>query len=196
MKLDGVLKFTEMLNAFRRVERVMYVNGTDRMENDSEHSYHLAMLAWYIIDSEKFDLDKDLIIRYALVHDLVEVYAGDTYAFTDDKEHLENKEQREHDALMRLQKEFPSFADMFSLVESYERREDRESRFVYALDKIQPIIHAYLDNGRMWNEKHLTLEIIFNHKKNKVALSPEVQLYFDELMVLLKEKEKELFKEN
>lgn len=193
MKLDTLLKFTEMLNAFRRVERVMYINGTDRMENDSEHSYHLAMLAWYIVSSEKLSLDIDLILRYALVHDLVEVYAGDTYAFSDDNDHLDSKIGREHEALVRLKKEFPLGNDIFSLVDRYEKRDDRESRFVYVLDKLQAVVQIYLDKGRILKEKNITFQMFLKYKKDKAGLSPEIKPYFDELVVLMKEKEKELF---
>lgn len=193
MKLENILEFAQMLNAFRRVERVVYANGTDRLENDSEHSYHLAMLAWYIVSAEKLSLDRDLVLKYALVHDLVEVYAGDTYVYTTDTKHKENKVSREHRALVRLKKEFPLGEDILTLVDQYEKREDRESRFVYALDKIQPVIQIYLDSGRIWKEKDVTWEMLFEYKKDKVALSPEVQPYFDELMALLKAEEKELF---
>lgn len=193
MKLENVLEFAQMLNLFRQVERVIYANGTDRLENDSEHSYHLAMLAWYIADSGKLDLDKNLIIKYALVHDLVEVYAGDTYIYSEDREHTESKIDREHQALIRLKKEFPLSEDMFSAIDRYEKREDRESRFVYALDKVQPIIQTYLDSGRIWKEKRITWEMLFEYKTDKVALSPEIKPYFDELMALLREKEETLF---
>lgn len=193
MKLDTLLKFTEMLNAFRRVERVMYVNGTDRMENDSEHSYHLAMLAWYIVSSEKLSLDINLILKYAMVHDLVEVYAGDTYTFSDNKDHLDSKIGREHEALVRLKKEFPLGNDIFSLVDRYEKRNDRESRFVYVLDKLQAVVQIYLDKCRIWKEKNVTFQMFLKYKKEKADLSPEIKPYFDELVALLKEKEKELF---
>lgn len=187
MKLDTLLKFTEMLNAFRRVERMMYINGTDRMENDSEHSYHLAMLAWYIVSSEKLSLDIDLILRYALVHDLVEVYAGDTYAFSDDKEHLDSKIGREHEALVRLKKEFPLGNDIFSLVDRYEKRDDRESRFVYVLDKLQTVVQIYLDKCRIWKEKNVTFQMFLKYKKDNAGLSPELKPHFDELVELMKE---------
>jgi hypothetical protein len=78
-------------------------------------------------------------------------------------------------------------------VERYERREDRESRFVYALDKIEPVIHIYLDGGRMWREKKVTLGMLIEHKNGKVSLSPEVEPYWNELKELLQENGKEIF---
>ncbi|MBP9751768.1 MAG: HD domain-containing protein [Candidatus Moranbacteria bacterium] len=191
--IEKLLEFVRMQNAFRLVERVTYANGTDRMENDTEHSYNLAMLAWYVADSEKLDLDRNLVVKYALIHDLAEVYAGDTYIYSEDQGHLDSKAAREHAALERLEMEFPGFTDFHELVDQYESRKDRESRFVYALDKIQPVLHAFLDDGRIWREKNVTIAMLHDHKKDKVALSPEVKPYFDELIALLKENENRLF---
>ena len=194
-KLDRILKFTGMLDAFRLVERVIYVNGADRMENDSEHSYNLAMLAWYIADAEALDMDRDLILRYALVHDIAEVYAGDTYIYSTDASLLESKGERERAALDRIAREFPDFPDLVALAHRYERREDRESRFIYALDKVQPVLHILLDNRAIWKEKGITLERLLESKRDKIALSPEIEPYFDELVSLLTQEEGRLFVE-
>src|SRR5680860_196716 len=116
--LKKSIEFIELLQKFQKIERAIYVKGEDRKENDSEHSYQLVMFAWYLISSYKLDLDLDLIIKYALVHDLVEVYAGDTFAFDDD--HRESKEKREDESLERLKSEFGEFPDIFPLIEQYE----------------------------------------------------------------------------
>ena len=92
INLKNIIKFVNLLNKFRQVERVIHSNGKDRMENDVEHSYQLAMLSWYIISTNNLDLNLDLILKYSLVHDLVEVYAGDTYVYTEDAEHKNTKE--------------------------------------------------------------------------------------------------------
>lgn len=141
-----IFAYVRFLDEFRKIKRVMYNTGEDRLENDTEHSYQLTMAAWYIMDVYKLDLDRDLVIRYCLVHDLVEVYAGDTYIYSQDKEHFESKSQREMAALLRIQKEFPEFPDMLQLMERYEHKCDKESLFVYALDKIIPVMNMYLDN--------------------------------------------------
>lgn len=91
LELPNIINFTKLLNKFCDIERVIHSNGGDRLENDVEHSYRLAMLAWYIISSNKLSLDLDLVIKYALVHDLVEVYAGDTYIYT--RRHRVEKQQ-------------------------------------------------------------------------------------------------------
>jgi len=192
LHLSDIIKFSELLNQFRLVNRMILVNGENRYENDVEHSYQLAMLAWYITSSSKMDFDITKVLQYALAHDLVEVYAGDTYAYTNNKELRESKEQREHEAAQRIKKELPEFSELHEMINGYEKREDKESRFVYALDKLQPTIQIYADNGRTWQEINLSLERIFE-KKDKIAVSPEVKLWFDELCELLSQNEQELF---
>lgn len=193
MNLERLLEFSKLLGAFQKVERALYVPGTDRRENDVEHSYHLAMTAWYLVSSEKLDLDLSLILKYALAHDLVEVHAGDTFVFSKDAAHLESKQERELAAAQRIEKEFPEFPDLHELIQGYEKRENREAKFVYALDKILPILINYEDKGRAWKEHGVTLEKIKGEKANKIALSPEVVPYFDALIELLTKEEESIF---
>lgn len=191
--LARILNTVRLLNKFRLVERTVRVNGADRLENDVEHSYNLALLAWYIATDNKLALDRDLILKYALIHDLVEVYAGDTYLFTTNKEERNTKVQREKDAALRLKEEMPEFTELHELIEGYEAREDKESRFVYALDKIQPMLNIYTDDGRTWKEMGVTIDMLVEYKKEKVAVSPEIEVYFNDLIALLREDEERLF---
>lgn len=195
LKLSRLFDFVGLLDKFRRVERAIYVENTSRRENDAEHSYNLAMLAWYIIEGNKLNLDKELVFKYALAHDLVEVHAGDTFVFSQNgKNSKESKPDREKEAREKLRREFPEFTGMDAVIEQYEKKEDKESRFVYALDKIIPIFNIYNDDGRLWKEQNVTLRMTVDFKKDKVAVSPELQPYFDELVNLLKENEERIFK--
>ncbi|KND50823.1 MAG: putative hydrolase [Parcubacteria bacterium C7867-007] len=193
MKLDRVLAFTEMLQEFQKIDRVMHVPGfPDRLENDVEHSYTLAMLAWYLVSSEKLPLDADLVLKYGMIHDLVEVYAGDTYIYGNE-EHLASKHEREAAAILRLQEVFPEFTDLHKLIEQYERREDAESKFIYALDKLQPIIHAYIGGGVTWKKMNIVLAMVIENKTPKIAVDPYVTECYEELLDILREREEEFF---
>ena len=194
MNLDRVLSFTKMLQEFQQVNRVIRVPGTpDRWENDVEHSYTLAMLGWYLVTSEKLNLDASLVLKYGMIHDLVEVYAGDTYIYSTNPDDHATKHEREARAAEKLKDLFPEFGDLHEAIETYEKREDAESRFVYALDKLQPVLHIYLDNGGTWKEMGITLAMAIENKTAKVAVSPEVEACFNDLLVLLRERQEELF---
>ncbi|CAN5147370.1 HD domain-containing protein [soil metagenome] len=193
MDLEKSLSFIELLNTFRRVERALRVPGADRHENDAEHSYNLCMLAWYIVESGKLDLNKELVIKYALVHDLIEAYAGDTDIFSQDESLHISKHYRESKAALRLQNLFPEFSELHTLIHEYEAKENKESRFVYALDKIEPMLHIFEDKGRTWKENKITIQMLIDNKKDKVAHSPELVAFFDSLIEKLKQQEKDLF---
>lgn len=186
MDIQNLLDFTAFLHLFQKVERTIYATGTDRNENDAEHSYQLAMIAWYVNHTNEFGLNDEKLIKYALAHDLVETYAGDTYFHTTDTELKESKAQREHDALVRIKNKFGDFAELTTYIAQYEERADPESRFIYALDKILPVINIYLDKGRSWQRDKVTYEMI-RTKDEKVAVSTEAQTVWQELTKLLDE---------
>jgi putative hydrolase of HD superfamily len=184
--INDILQFSSFLDAFRKVERGILVNGTDRQESDIDHSYMLAMLGWYICTKEKLSLDVNKVIHYSLVHDLVEVYAGDTHFYNASAEDYTSKERREQAAMKRIIKEFPHFTDLPILIKKYHKKADAESRFVYALDKVQPVLMIYLDRGRTWRKDGISYAMLREKKDPKVAIDPIIKKYWDELVLLLK----------
>ena len=192
-KLTKLLGFSKVVNQLQGVERVVRIPQTERRENDVEHSYHLAMLAWYIADSNGLSFDKNLLLKYALVHDFVEVYAGDTYIYSKNKHDHDSKKEREEAARLRIEKEFPEFKELHETIVEYEKQENKESRFVCVLDKLHPAFQVYLDGGRDWKKHEITLEMLIEKKADKAALSTELLPYWEELLLMLKREEKELF---
>ena len=191
--LQKIFEFTGLLNKFRNITRTVLANGTDREENDMEHSYMLAMQADYIISLENLSLNREKVMTYCLVHDFVEVYAGDTPFHSTDKEYINSKKSRETDSLKQITKEFPEHKNLLKTIHNYESRLDLESRFVYALDKIQPIINIYLDNGRSWKRNGVDLGNLIKYKKDKVKFSPIVEKYWNELRDILEKNQQSLF---
>jgi len=182
-----LIELQKLLSAFTQIERSVHRIhlGTYVTENDTEHSYNLAMTAWYLAAWFPH-LNKDLLIRYGLVHDLVEVHAGDTYIYGT-KEDIDSKEEREAEALKKLQKEWKDFPDMLASIETYETKKDPEARFVYALDKLMPIMLVYIHDGYSWREANVNLDMLHEAKIAKVSLSPEILPYFEELHSFLLE---------
>jgi 5'-deoxynucleotidase YfbR-like HD superfamily hydrolase len=187
MKADihRLIELQKLLVLFSQVERRNHrKRGGDFIaENDTEHSYNLAMTAWYLAQWFQ-ELDRDLVIRYALVHDIVEVHAGDTFTFGTHAE-LASKEQREEEALLKLEEDWNDFSDMTETIRAYEKRLDPESRFIYALDKIMPIMMVYIHDGYSWNIDKVSAQMLYDAKVAKVKLSPEIIPYFEELHELL-----------
>jgi len=196
LKLSDILQFTKLLNQFQGVDRVIYIPGTNKLENDVEHSYQLAMIAWYLSSNNFPNFDRDLVLKYALIHDLVEAYAGDTFIYSENQAEHDSKHKREEDARLRILEEFPLFEDLNKTIKDYENKIDKESNFIYVLDKIQPVIQLYLDGGKMWKEKEVTLTMLLDSKRSKINLLPELLPLWNELENILIENEDKLFNKN
>jgi putative hydrolase of HD superfamily len=189
--LNKLLSFVALMNAANKTERVGYVPGLNRSVNVIEHSYQLALLAWYLISSNDLPLNKELAIKYAIAHDLIEAYAGDTYMY--DEAAINTKQEREEKARERIKKEFPEFSDIYSYISNYERRGDPESTFIYALDKLIDDLNVYLDHGRLWKERKETLEKMLAARTGKAAASPYIAPYLEAFIREIREYETEYF---
>jgi 5'-deoxynucleotidase YfbR-like HD superfamily hydrolase len=145
----------------------------------------LAMMGWFLA-SYFPHLDRDIVIRMGLIHDIAEVHAGDTFVFGA-SEHLTTKQQREAEAVAKLAADWPDFPEMSKLLAHYEHRDTEEAKFVYALDKVMPIIISIIGGGRDFQDYDVTLEIMHQNKRDKVAVSPEINQYYNELLEVLRD---------
>jgi putative hydrolase of HD superfamily len=173
-----LLRFSQIQRRIDRKQDEAYIK-----ESDTEHSYNLAITAWYLCTYFP-RLNRDKVIRFALVHDLVEIHAGDTYIYGP-QEHLDSKKEREAAALRQLTADWPDFSDLTAQMEEYESHKSEEAKFIFALDKIMPIMQIYIAGGYTWRLEGVTLEKLHAAKIHKVAVSPEIKPYYDKLYELL-----------
>lgn len=161
--------------------------GERRWENDAEHSWSVAFLACALAPQIDPKLDLGKIAQYATAHDIVEVYANDTSTFATEEE-LASKTEREEAALKRIAKEFAHFPWIVQIVEEYERKDTDEAKFVYALDKYIAVTYDYIDEGKLFRERKVTLaeynKSLEVHRK-KAQSHPEVGKYYEEVRSLL-----------
>lgn len=197
MMLETLIPLIDLTHRFQQTKRSIYATGEERMENDAEHSYQLALVAWYLNEKHTLNFDTVLLLQYALVHDLVESYVGDTPNFgTLAQEMQKTKHEREEQALLQMKKEFGSFQTMTMLIDRYEKREDKEAVFIYTLDKLLGPINIYMDNGRSWHKNGVTFEMLIENKEKRIMNDPLIYEYFMELVVLLKKDKEMLFPKN
>ena len=185
------IAFMRLLHAFQSVERIAYSADISRRENDVEHSYFLAMLCWYLHDSLQLEYSLEKIFRYALAHDLSEVYAGDTYFL--DAEAQKTKREREEKAVVRIQSEFPEFKDLYTTIETYERREDPEAIFVYAVDKVLPFLINYMQDGAMWKKMGVARDDDYTIKREKIGDQKEARALLEQIIALIGDDWKKYF---
>jgi putative hydrolase of HD superfamily len=185
--IHRLLELQQLLGAFSHVERKVHRRHLKAIvpENDTEHSYDLAMTTWYL--SRWFpELDQAKLIKYALVHDIVEIHAGDTHVFGTE-EQLNSKIEREAKALEQLKKDWPDFEELTTMLHDYESKANAEARFVYALDKVIPIMLVYVNDGYSWKKENVTIEMLERVKAQKVNKSSEILPYYDAMIALLYE---------
>ncbi|USN55715.1 MAG: HD domain-containing protein [Candidatus Peribacteria bacterium] len=137
------------------------------------------MLCWQVIDMFGLELDLLRVFKYALAHDIVEVYAGDTDPWNSAAVNI--KKQREHDSYIQLQEQF-GHSDWVRSIEKYETKEDKEAVFVYAMDKILPGFVCLLDReGRAYKKHDVGLEELKKHH-SKAHIDPTAKYLSDEMI--------------
>ena len=197
MKLKQIFELIKFLNSFQEIERNVRVRGRKSMENDAEHSYQLAMICWLFAENKKLKLNKEKVLRYALVHDLVEVYAGDTDPHKSSKSYLRSKEEREMRAVKQIKKKFPGLKPLHLAIEGYEKRNDRESQLVYMVDKILPVINTYNVSDKYYYLNGVTFKKYagwLNEKQGKLNLKHiQMQQFTKELLAFLERNRKGFF---
>jgi putative hydrolase of HD superfamily len=153
----------------------------DRYENDAEHGFLLATLGCAIAQQMSPALDLGKVSQYALVHDLVEAYAGDTTIWASPEEHA-SKEKREEEALELIEERFGErFPWIDQTIKKYELFDEPESCFIYALDKIIPyIVMAAVDHQPFPPHKELYEEKMAVARK-KITRYPELLDLFEDL---------------
>lgn len=146
-----------------------------RRENDAEHSFHLALFAMTLAEHSNTPIDVLKVMKMVLIHDIVEIDAGDTYCY--DTMGHEDKRQREEKAADRLFGILPTDQEKEyrELWEEFERKDTPEARFAAALDRMQPMLLNYSKQGISWQEHGISYEQV--HQRNKHISDGSEQLW-------------------
>lgn len=182
--IDRLLSFNKLLLRFRAIERTVLIPPECKEhENDVEHSYNLAMTAWYLAQHFQ-NINNEKVIQLALVHDWVEIYAGDTFVYGD-TDSLQSQAEREAKAIKTIEINWPDAPEIIQSIKFFEDRQTPEAKFVYALDKLMPALLVYMGDGESWRKKNITFEMFIKEKNPKISLSEEVNEYYQQLLKLL-----------
>lgn len=156
-RLNEQIEFLCAIDDLKRVRRQTTLLDGSRPENSAEHSWHLALYA-LVLAEYGGDLDAGRVLAMVLVHDIVEIDAGDTFIY--DEAGQATKQDRERQAADRLFALLP--ADQASRLraawDEFEERETPEARFAYALDRLQPVLHNHRTGGAAWRRHGITSE--------------------------------------
>lgn len=151
-RLEQIAKFCELIDKEKFVQRRTYLTDGERFENDAEHAWHMAVMALLLSDYSNEKVDVLKVVSILLVHDLVEVYAGDTFAY--DEEGKKSQRQRELEAADKLFSQLPVdlCKKIRDLWDEFEQWETPEAKFAHTLDNFQPLMLQHASKGRAWKE--------------------------------------------
>ena len=155
--IDFIVEIDNMKNIFRQTS----VIGVDRKENDAEHSWHISLMAVVLEEYSNKDVDILKVIKMLLIHDLVELYAGDTFCYDEDAKR--DKEKRELEAADKIygMLEKDKGEELRALWDEFEAMESPEALFAASLDRIQPMLSNYHNNGGTWSKFNVPKEKIY-----------------------------------
>ena len=147
-QIDFMLELDKMKNLYRQT----YVLHENRRENDAEHSWHIAILAFMLAEYSNEPIDVPHVMKMLLLHDVVEIDAGDTYCYDEDGN--KTKAEREAKAAKRIFGLLPDDQrdEYYALWREFEDSVTPEARFAAVLDRIQPLLLNYTKGGISWQE--------------------------------------------
>ncbi len=165
-RLDQQLRFIIEIDKLKGIVRRSYLMDTSRRENSAEHSWHLAMMAIILAEHADEPINLLHVIKMVLVHDLVEIDAGDTYIY--DAQANNDKVGREQQAAERIFSLLPAeqAREIHTLWNEFEARATPEARFAAVLDRLMPLMHNFYTEGRSWQEHGITVDQIMQRTES------------------------------
>jgi len=138
------------LDALKSINRRTYINGGERIENSAEHSWHLAMACWSLSKSLQLDLSEEKLLKLALVHDLGEIDAGDTFLYSSERNAALTAERK---CVKRLENhEGNAISNLSELWEEQETGNSIEAKLLKVVDRLLPFLHNISSQGKTWQE--------------------------------------------
>lgn len=171
-RMEKQLAFLLEIDKVKNVFRQTHLSNNGRNENDAEHSWHMAVMAYLLREYANEEVDIAKVMLMCLIHDLVEIDAGDTYAY--DAEGIETQKAREDAAKERIFSILPEEQrdELTALFDEFEAYETAESKFAHAMDNFQPLMLNNSNDGGDWRVHGVTAEQVYQ-RQGKTKLGSE-----------------------
>lgn len=168
-RLKKQLGFALEIDKEKNILRQTHLSGHGRRENDAEHAWHMAMMAWLLQEYSNEPVRIDRVMIMCLMHDVVEIDAGDTYAY--DTEAKKSQQEREARAAERIFGMLPAdqCSAMKELFAEFEENRTPEARFAHAMDNLQPFLLNNANDGGDWKEHQVGISSVLE-RQSQTAL--------------------------
>ena len=181
-RLKKQLEFALEIDKEKNIFRQTHLSGNGRRENDAEHAWHMAIMAYLLREYSNEEIDIAKVMLMCQIHDVVEIDAGDTYAY--DEENLKTQKAREDAAKERIYSLLPDDQkqELTALFDEFEAYETPEAKFARAMDNIQPLILNVSNEGGDWKEHAVTSKNVYGRQRKTALGSKTLFEAADELI--------------
>ena len=182
-RLEKQFAFCLEVDKEKKIERQTYISDGSRQENDAEHAWHMALMTLILSEYANEEIDILKTISMILIHDVVEIDAGDTYAY--DEEGKKTQKERELKAADRIFAMLPEDQQVKfrALWDEFEAAETKEAKFARTMDNLQPMMLNNATDGRRWQEKGVRLSQVLKRNERTPKGSKELWDYAYENML-------------
>lgn len=176
------IEFIKEIDKLKYIQRKTRLLNSDRPENDAEHSWHLAVMALILSGHSNGEIDVLKVIKMVLIHDIVEIDAGDVFIYDTTKNHTNTDEERlaAERIFGLLPKEQAS--ELIAIWDEFEAGETNESKFARSMDRLEPLLQNYSNQGGTWKEFDVKYETVYEKKKKIAEGSEVIWEYADNLL--------------
>lgn len=172
--LEKIINFCVEVDKLKSVYRQTPIINEERYENDAEHSFHVALMAALLSEYAERKVDTFKVVKMLLIHDIVEVYAGDTYAYDDEaKKSQKERELKAADKIFGLLPE-EICREYKNLFLEFDDMKSDEALFANTIDRIQPMMLNYYGGGGSWREHHVPIEKIYKRLEPAKEISQKL----------------------
>ena len=163
-RLKKQIAFALELDKEKMVFRQTSLSNHGRKENDAEHAWHMAVMAYLLREYSNEEIDIARVMLMCLIHDVVEIDAGDTYAY--DEEGKQTQAQREAEAKERIFSLLPEDqrAELIEIFDEFEEGKTPEAKFAKAMDNLQPLLLNNSNGGSDWMEHDVTAKQVYGRQ--------------------------------
>lgn len=181
-RFEKQLSFILEADKEKNILRQTHLTGYSRRENDAEHAWHMAMMIYLLKEYSNKEIDVAKAMMMALIHDIVEIDAGDTYAY--DTDGLQTQKEREQRAAERIFGMLPEdqCSELRALFEEFEACESAEARFAKAMDNFQPLLLNHANGGMDWRAHKVTKTKVVGRQNTTALGSEKIWEYTEEII--------------
>jgi putative hydrolase of HD superfamily len=176
------IEFIKEIDKLKYIQRKTRLFNSDRHENDAEHSWHLAMMTLVLAQHSDHPIDVLRVLQMVLIHDIVEIDAGDVFLYDTSKSHT-NTEQ-ELLAAKRIFGLLPEdqAKEFIAIWEEFEEGDTNEAKFARSMDRLEPLLQNTSNNGGTWAEFNVDYQKVYDKKKAIKAGSSTIWAYAESLI--------------